>query len=106
MNNKGSKLLLMDNSLSNSQLDNINSKASLITSDCKLLLIKEMSSYFSDYESITSIKVEEKVGEIALGQEGSKFLQDLIIRIPELKEYVFQIVSLFHMNIIVTWRFS
>jgi hypothetical protein len=101
MNNKGSKLLFMDDVSSNPQLNIIKSKTSLIINECKILLINEISSYISDIDTMTSNNIEDKVGEIALGQDGSKYLQDLIIRLPVLKDYVFQIVSYYHINIIV-----
>lgn len=85
--------LLSINLISSISKDNdiIKQQDNTITSDSHAILCKELSKYLSDFDSTASLT--DAIEEIALKQEGSRFLQDLVVRLPSCSEYIFQIVS-------------
>ena len=97
-----SKLLVINLSSSDRDEDKIKMKDTTNQSDQKVIVLNELKKYLSDsdFNSTTSLTdVEDIIEEIALKQEGSRFLQNLIIRFPLCSEYIFQNVSHINYNI-------
>ena len=104
-NDNCSKLLVINQSSSTGEDEIIKIKCITDISEHKVIVINEINKYLSDSNSdlnstTSPFEVEGIIQEIASKQEGSRFLQDLIFRLPICSEYIFQIVSRIIYNIL------